>query len=87
MNSTTPGVRLCHKLTKYDVWLSPYVKMKCSMRKRPHIEWGRRTVLSRQKPEKQEEREAKQRSKEQEVHVCVREREGVRERGDRGSVW
>ena len=31
MNSTTPGVRLCHKLTKYHVWLSPYAKMKVNL--------------------------------------------------------
>ena len=31
MNSTTPGVRLCHKLTKYHVWLTPYAKMKVNL--------------------------------------------------------
>ena len=31
MNSITPGVRLCHKLTKYHVWLTPYAKMKVNL--------------------------------------------------------
>ena len=87
MNSTTPGVRLCHKLTKYDVWLSPYVRMKCSMRKRPHMEWGRRTVLSRQKlskaalNNKRKERPSRGQRSKRRMCVCGRER------GDRGSVW
>ena len=90
MNSTTPGVRLYHKLTKYDVWLSPYVKMKCSMRKRPHMEWGRKTVLSRQKLSKaalkNKRKERPSRGQRSKRCVCVREREGVR-RGEREGVY
>ena len=30
-NTVTPGIRLCHKLTRYHVWLSPYAKMKVNL--------------------------------------------------------